>query len=121
MNSDNKFKECAECAAQSGSPLLCDSCVHNRAVIGRLQRQLTNPVPIANAWVVRLISLLSATGCIALILTAAYMIDLLVPNIHQNQVLPAAAFTVTISLGMAAILGCVVSVICAVTGKWIWK
>ena len=30
------FKECAACAALPGSPLLCDSCSHNREVIDKL-------------------------------------------------------------------------------------
>lgn len=30
------FVECAACAAKSGFPVLCDSCLHNREVIRRL-------------------------------------------------------------------------------------
>ena len=32
-----EFKECATCAAKPGSPPLCPSCLHNRALISRLQ------------------------------------------------------------------------------------
>lgn len=35
-----EFKECAECAAKSGSPTLCASCLHNRRVIGEFQAHL---------------------------------------------------------------------------------
>lgn len=31
-----EFKECKDCAAKMGTPLLCDSCFHNRGVIDRL-------------------------------------------------------------------------------------
>lgn len=31
------FKECAACKGQPGSPLLCESCLNNRAVISRLK------------------------------------------------------------------------------------
>lgn len=31
------FVECATCAAKPGSPTLCASCLHNRAVIGHYQ------------------------------------------------------------------------------------
>ena len=38
MSSKNlEFQECAACAAKPGSPVLCDSCLHNRRAIGKLQ------------------------------------------------------------------------------------
>ena len=37
MSDDMKFKECPECSARSGTPELCDSCAHNRKVIGKLR------------------------------------------------------------------------------------
>jgi hypothetical protein len=33
-----EFKECPTCAAKPGSPTLCGSCLHNRAVISELTR-----------------------------------------------------------------------------------
>ena len=35
MNALN-FQECSSCAAKSGSPTLCESCVHNRAALAAL-------------------------------------------------------------------------------------
>src|SRR5262245_29303195 len=35
-----KFQECAACAAKPGMPVLCPSCLHNRAVISALQERL---------------------------------------------------------------------------------
>lgn len=32
--------ECATCAAKSGSPPLCDSCLHNRALVSALNTEL---------------------------------------------------------------------------------
>ena len=29
--------ECASCAAKPGSPQLCEACLHNRALVGRLK------------------------------------------------------------------------------------
>lgn len=34
-NEKAHFMECAACAAQSGAPLLCTSCLNNRKVINR--------------------------------------------------------------------------------------
>lgn len=34
------FMECPTCAAKPGSPTLCDSCLHNRSLIGVLQRKI---------------------------------------------------------------------------------
>ncbi len=39
-----EFMECAACAAKSGSPNLCVSCVHNRTVIAA-QRDTLNELP----------------------------------------------------------------------------
>ncbi len=39
--SDLKFQECGECIVKPGSPYLCESCLHNRKVIGELQRNVT--------------------------------------------------------------------------------
>ena len=36
---DGEFYECEACRAKPGSPTLCESCLHNRAVIGRLQKK----------------------------------------------------------------------------------
>lgn len=33
------FMECDSCRAKPGSPILCDGCLHNREVIGKLRRQ----------------------------------------------------------------------------------
>lgn len=33
-----RFIECVPCKSQPGSPLLCESCLNNRAVIDRLSR-----------------------------------------------------------------------------------
>lgn len=40
MNSD--FYECEKCAAKPGSPALCESCLHNRNLIHRLQQRKPN-------------------------------------------------------------------------------
>ena len=37
-----EFMECSICAAKPGSPTLCPSCLHNRALIGRLENQSKN-------------------------------------------------------------------------------
>lgn len=34
------FMECPTCAWKPGSPILCDSCLHNRATIERLEREV---------------------------------------------------------------------------------
>jgi hypothetical protein len=34
------YRECASCAAKTGSPTLCPSCYHNRTVIDRLRERL---------------------------------------------------------------------------------
>lgn len=34
-----QFKECAECEKKPGSPPLCASCLHNRAIISDLQEE----------------------------------------------------------------------------------
>lgn len=34
------FKECPSCSAKPGSPILCESCLHNRTVIGHLEKML---------------------------------------------------------------------------------
>lgn len=31
------FRECAACAAKPGAPILCESCLHNRALIEKLE------------------------------------------------------------------------------------
>ncbi len=33
-----KFKECASCAAKTGSPLLCEACLHNRELAEKLKK-----------------------------------------------------------------------------------
>ena len=40
------FKECPICAKQSGTPLLCNSCFHNRTVIKDLKSKLNKQVPL---------------------------------------------------------------------------
>lgn len=35
-----EFKECDSCAAKPGSPELCASCLHNRAIIDHLNSEL---------------------------------------------------------------------------------
>lgn len=35
-----EFMECAVCVAKTGSPTLCASCLHNRAVIEKLNSRL---------------------------------------------------------------------------------
>lgn len=37
---DEDYKECADCASKPGSPTLCESCLHNRRVVGELQREV---------------------------------------------------------------------------------
>ena len=34
---DHEFQECSACAEKPGSPTLCSSCLHNRALISALQ------------------------------------------------------------------------------------
>jgi hypothetical protein len=34
-----EFRECPDCAAKPGLPVLCPSCCHNRAVITKLSRR----------------------------------------------------------------------------------
>lgn len=44
---DGEYAECKDCADKPGSPTLCDVCLHNRALVGRLQeenRKLNNIV-----------------------------------------------------------------------------
>lgn len=44
MNGEKlKFMECRECRMKSGSPSLCVSCTHNRAVIAHLHDALIGP------------------------------------------------------------------------------
>ncbi len=38
-----EFKECPTCAAKPGTPVLCDSCLHNRHVIGYLAMRPEEP------------------------------------------------------------------------------
>ncbi len=38
VSADNSFKECETCTAKPGTPVLCESCLHNREVITRLQK-----------------------------------------------------------------------------------
>lgn len=40
MDSD-RFMECDNCRVKPGSPILCDSCYHNRRLIDDLQRRLS--------------------------------------------------------------------------------
>jgi len=35
-----EFKECKECASKPGSPILCESCLHNRQVIEAFKRSM---------------------------------------------------------------------------------
>lgn len=35
-----QFQECANCASKSGTPILCEACLHNRTLVGELQRAL---------------------------------------------------------------------------------
>jgi len=35
-----EFRECDACAAKPGCPTLCNGCLANRAVIGRLQKKI---------------------------------------------------------------------------------
>lgn len=44
---EGEYAECKDCANKPGSPTLCDVCLHNRALVGRLQeenRKLNNIV-----------------------------------------------------------------------------
>ncbi len=44
------FMECKECAAKSGSPILCESCLHNRDLVCDLQgRPSPSPSPLVIA------------------------------------------------------------------------
>jgi len=40
---ETEFKECAGCSAKPGSPTLCESCLHNRKIIERLNNLINNP------------------------------------------------------------------------------
>lgn len=40
-----EFRECDACKAKPGSPVLCDGCLYNRRVIGRLQFKLLKAAP----------------------------------------------------------------------------
>lgn len=45
-----EFQECAACAAKSGSPYLCAACLHNRALVGRLDALIAlanQPLPLS--------------------------------------------------------------------------
>lgn len=45
-----EFMECASCRAQPGSPLLCESCIHNRSVIDSLRETANEnwrPIPLS--------------------------------------------------------------------------
>lgn len=37
---EGEFWECKTCRVKPGSPTLCDSCLHNRRVIGDLQKRV---------------------------------------------------------------------------------
>jgi len=39
-----EFQECPTCRAKAGTPTLCDSCVHNRRLIGALQNALAEAI-----------------------------------------------------------------------------
>lgn len=38
----HRFRECPQCAAKAGSPVLCASCIHNRDTIGELEEVREN-------------------------------------------------------------------------------
>lgn len=38
---DNEFMECESCRKKSGTPILCQACVHNRALIAHLQERVS--------------------------------------------------------------------------------
>jgi hypothetical protein len=40
-----RFRECDTCASKSGTPILCKGCLHNRAVIGRLNTMIGRAAP----------------------------------------------------------------------------
>lgn len=46
---ENNFRECDSCAVKPGTPILCNGCIHNRALIGRLKLENTKGTVEANA------------------------------------------------------------------------
>lgn len=42
-----QFKECATCAAKTGSPTLCQACLYNRALVNSLQGEIRR---LRKAW-----------------------------------------------------------------------
>ena len=51
MNED--FLECETCRAKPGTPVLCASCLHNRALISRLQGELKKKIPLSSLSLIR--------------------------------------------------------------------
>jgi len=43
-----EFKECKECSKKAGSPILCESCLHNRSLINAL----TDSTKGTKAWAI---------------------------------------------------------------------
>lgn len=43
---EKDFRECEICEAKAGTPTLCPSCVHNKAVIYRLQKELKRQIKL---------------------------------------------------------------------------
>ena len=50
----NEFMECAACASKGGTPVLCQSCLHNRARIGELQERIDELLDVRTTLRVRL-------------------------------------------------------------------
>lgn len=40
MDQQHAFRECSACRSKAGTPLLCESCLHNRTAIESLQSKL---------------------------------------------------------------------------------
>ena len=68
-----KFQECASCAAKPGSPILCESCLNNRATISTLERANKPPhqknigKKLAWGWLA-LVALIGVTGIVRLLI-----------------------------------------------------
>lgn len=48
-----EFKECAICAAKSGSPVLCESCVANRGVDYKYQKLVDALTVLRKKWLLQ--------------------------------------------------------------------
>jgi len=47
-NIDVEFQECPTCAAKTGMPILCDSCLHNRQAIAIMKEALSMVITLTD-------------------------------------------------------------------------